>query len=330
MIRSMYSGISGIKANQTKLDVIGNNIANVGTTAYKGQRTRFQDMLNHTLKDSMGTSEDLGGSNATQVGLGVQLSGVDTSMTQGNMQSTGGTLDTAIDGNGFFVVERGSLTADPIEIDRDSDTIENLPTGIKLLYTRDGSFKLDESSNLVNSSGMRVMGYAIDGDSIAYEDGIAKATFKDADTTFEVTEGTLIPLAIPDTVDYEGTTVRVKSFTIDESGVIRAVLDNNKTTVLGQVAMASFKNPEGMKKLGGNLWENSLNSGEAVYRNGVGVEDSNKSSYGNIIQGMLEMSNVDLAEQFSDMIVASRAFQANGKIVTTSDEILDNLINLKR
>ncbi|MPN43754.1 Flagellar hook protein FlgE [bioreactor metagenome] len=101
---------------------------------------------------------------------------------------------------------------------------------------------------------------------------------------------------------------------------------------VGQIAMASFKNPEGMTKVGKNLWQNSANSGPAIYRTGVGTAaaDANDNGYGDMIQGMLEMSNVDLSEQFTDMIVASRAFQANGKIITTSDEILQELVNLKR
>ena len=94
--------------------------------------------------------------------------------------------------------------------------------------------------------------------------------------------------------------------------------------------MSSFKNPAGLTKEGKNMYSTSASSGEALYRNIDGATDSNEKGYGDIIQGRLEMSNVDLAEQFTEMIVASRAFQANGKIITTGDEILQDLVNLKR
>lgn len=98
MLRSMYSGISGMKVNQTRLDVIGNNISNVNTTGFKSSRARFKDMLNQNVSNAMAPSQNQGGTNASQVGLGVQLASIDAVMTQGNLQSTGRALDLAIDG----------------------------------------------------------------------------------------------------------------------------------------------------------------------------------------------------------------------------------------
>ncbi|WP_097025845.1 flagellar hook-basal body complex protein [Clostridium peptidivorans] len=335
MIRAMYSGISGLRANQTKLDVIGNNIANVGTTAFKNQRIRFQDMLSQNVRQATGPGRNLGGTNASQVGLGVQVAGIDTTMTPGNMQTTGGTLDTAIDGDGFFVVGKGPTDA-KIVIKKDDMTADT-GTTMETMFTRDGSFTLDYNSNLVNSDGLRIMGYATTADgktSISYgSDGKRTMEFVDSESEdLKADEQQLVPLAIPDEIEDGGEKLKVKSFSIDKNGVIKAVLSNNKVTALGQIAMASFKNTEGMTKLGKNLWQNSANSGEAIFRNGVGTDATtpNDSGYGDMLQGMLEMSNVDLAEQFSEMIVASRAFQANGKIITTSDEILQELVNLKR
>jgi flagellar hook protein FlgE len=126
--------------------------------------------------------------------------------------------------------------------------------------------------------------------------------------------------------------VRVKTFSIELDGVIKAVLDDGSVALIGQVAMASFKNPAGLTKLGKNLYSESANSGEAVIRSGLGsaAADDNSRGYGDMLQGMLEMSNVDLGEQFTEMIVTSRAFQANSKTITTGDEILQDILNLKR
>lgn len=334
MIRAMYSGISGLKANQTKLDVIGNNIANVGTTAFKNQRIRFQDMLSQNVKEATGPGRTIGGTNPSQVGLGVQVAGIDTTMTQGNMQPTGGMLDVAIDGDGFFIVGKGDIEG-KITIDTSDDkymTIKSA-TDMETMFSRDGSFKLDYNGNLINSDGLRVLGYAFEGYEI--EDGKVKMAYVDAEDKDlkPATEDELVPLAIPDEIEGEdGEMKRVKSFSIDKNGLIKAVLSDNTVTAVGQIAMASFKNPEGMTKAGKNIWQNSANSGPAVIRTPVGTEadSANDEGYGDLAQGMLEMSNVDLAEQFSEMIVASRAFQANGKIITTSDEILQELVNLKR
>jgi len=135
MLRSMYSGISGLRANQTKLDVIGNNIANVGTTAFKSQRVRFQDMLSQSMKEGTGAGNTVGGTNPSQVGLGTQIAGIDTTVTQGNMQPTSNNLDFAIDGDGYFKVTLGNGTA---------------------AYERAGSFTVDRNGNLVDSNGNKL------------------------------------------------------------------------------------------------------------------------------------------------------------------------------
>ncbi|MGL5352307.1 MAG: flagellar hook-basal body complex protein, partial [Clostridium sp.] len=157
--------------------------------------------------------------------------------------------------------------------------------------------------------------------------------FVDATGDLKSYDGELKTLRIPDKVRIPGTDqeLRVKTYTIDKSGVINGVLEDGRVAALGQIAMASFKNPEGLSKLGGNLYSSSVNSGSAVIKSGVGtLGDDNSKGYGDNLQGMLEMSNVDLAEQFTDMIVSSRAFQAAGKMITTGDEILQDIINLKR
>lgn len=173
MLRSMFSGISGMKVNQTKLDVIGNNIANVNTTGFKSSRARFSDTLNQNVSDAMAPTQNAGGINASQVGLGVQLASIDSVMTQGSMQTTGRALDVAIDGNGFFMVSNGpSIYGDGmLEVsNRGNHTVtdESLKnSGSQLMYSRDGSFILDTDGSLLTGDGYRVMGYSLTNDDSA-------------------------------------------------------------------------------------------------------------------------------------------------------------------
>ncbi len=171
MLRSMYSGISGMKVNQTKLDVIGNNIANVGTTSFKSQRARFTDMLSQNVKNAMAPTNSQGGTNSSQVGLGSQLASIDTIMTYGNLQSTGRTLDVAIDKGGFFIVSNGPIINGDSQIQVNhtagTHTIDNnslTNSGASLMYTRDGSFIKDSDGNLLTGDGYRIMGYSLTND----------------------------------------------------------------------------------------------------------------------------------------------------------------------
>lgn len=175
MLRSMYSGISGMKVNQTKLDVIGNNISNVGTTSFKSSRARFSDMLSQNVSDAMAPSNNQGGVNASQVGLGVQLASIDSVMTQGMMQPTGRALDVAIDGDGFFMVSKGPAIYDgTLEVNHRAGahniTEQSLSnSGSEIMYSRDGSFILDEQGNLLTGDGFRVMGYSLTNDDSSQE-----------------------------------------------------------------------------------------------------------------------------------------------------------------
>lgn len=170
MLRSMYSGISGMKVNQTKLDVIGNNISNVGTTSFKSSRARFSDMLSQNVSDAMAPSNNQGGLNASQVGLGVQLASIDSVMTQGMMQPTGRQLDVAIDGDGFFMVSKGpAIYGATLEVNHRAGahniTEQSLSnSGSEIMYSRDGSFILDEQGNLLTGDGYRIMGYSLTND----------------------------------------------------------------------------------------------------------------------------------------------------------------------
>lgn len=264
MLRSMYSGISGMKNSQTKLDVIGNNIANVNTTGYKKATISFQDLMSQTTSGAQGPAGGRGGINASQVGLGSQQGAIANIHTQGFNQVTNNPLDFLIQGDGMFVVqEQGGAT----------------------YYTRAGNFFLDDDGNIVNPDGYYLQG--VDGD----------------------------PINIP-----EG----AESFSVAKDGTVTYVDDQGATQTAGQIALAKFSNPGGLEKVGGNLYLNTNNAGF------VGTGAPGENGTGDVISNALEMSNVDLSEEFTEMITAQRSFQANTRIITTSDEILQELVNLKR
>ena len=344
MLRSLYSGISGMKVNQTKLDVIGNNLANVSTTAFKGSRVNFSTTISQTLGSASAASDSLGGVNGKQIGLGAQISSIDKIMSQGSMQSTSRSLDVAVDGSGYFMVATGpALTGDA----KDSITIKDngvgtMPANSSVAYTRDGSFVLDNEGNLLTSKGYRVLGFAmqttnpVNGGNIDNIEADGKVLYVESNNQTKAIDDKLVSLKIPDKVikvDAQGkrTEVAVKSFNISADGLITGVLETGEITALGQIAMSSFKNEVGLTDIGNNMYEPSGSSGAAIISSGKNsTAGRNSSGYGDILQGYLEMSGVDMAEQFTDMIVATKAFQAAGKTITTGDEILSEIINLKR
>lgn len=275
MIRSMYSGISGLKNFQTKLDVIGNNIANVNTYGFKKGRTVFKDLYSQTVAGASGPSTDgsiRGGVNPKQVGLGAQLAAIDTIHSPGSTQFTGNTLDLAIEGDGFFKLQDGATAGEAV-------------------YTRAGNFYLVEDP-----------------------EGGGGSVIAD-------TEGRLL-------LDTDGNKITVPvtatNLSIGQNGEVKyideGVLDGEQT-----IGLTKFNNPGGLDKVGGNMYRQSSNSGEPLDGEPLGA-----GGHGSIKSGSLEMSNVDLSEEFTEMIVAQRGFQANTRIITTSDEILQELVNLKR
>jgi len=272
MLRSMYSGISGLKNFQTKLDVIGNNIANVNTYGFKKGRTVFKDMISQTTSGASAATATRGGVNPKQVGLGSQIAAIDTIHTGGSMQSTGRVLDLAVSGDGFFQVADGNA---------------NPPTAFAAdrLYSRAGNFYLDSNGFLVNGDGKYLVGT-----------GAA-------------------PINIPTTA---------QSMSVGQDGSISFVDAAGVLQNAGQLQLVKFPNSGGLTKAGSNYFQQSPASGIAQ----VGVPLT--AGLGGVQSGFLEMSNVDLSEEFTEMIVTQRGFQANTRIITTSDEILQELVNLKR
>lgn len=138
MMRSLYSGVSGLQNHQTRMDVIGNNISNVNTTGFKRGRVNFQDMISQQIAGAAKPTEELGGVNPKDVGLGMTIATIEQVFTQGNLQTTGVSTDVAIQGNGFFILKNGDES----------------------FYTRNGAFDIDKDGTLVNpSNGMRVQGW---------------------------------------------------------------------------------------------------------------------------------------------------------------------------
>jgi flagellar hook protein FlgE len=418
MLRSMFSGVSGLRSHQTMMDVIGNNIANVNTVGYKSSTTVFQDLLSQTLRGAGVATDTQGGTNPAQVGLGVRVAGVTTSFTQGASQLTGRATDLSIQGDGFFVARQGN---------------ENL-------FTRAGSLSFDALGRLVSPDGGVIQGWSADGSgaintnagvndivmplgqSIApsasetvrvggnlnatqtvgdelitsitvYDDqgaahnitlGFTKTAAgwdmqvyepdgADADTdpdaiagatasltfdpsTGEMTAPTTPPTFTPTvgewtnpvTLDFgtagdpealqqfagpnsvqalsqDGSALgSLQSFSIGQDGIVTGVFSNGRNRPIGQLALAAFANPTGLDKVGGSLYRPTVNSGLA----NIGTAGS--GGRGTLQGSTLEMSNVDLAQEFTSLIVAQRGFQANSRVITASDELLQDLVNLKR
>ncbi len=390
MLRSLYSGISGLRSHQTMLDVTGNNIANVNTTAFKSSATQFQDTLSQLTQGAGGPQEQIGGTNPAQVGLGVRVAGISTNFSQGSAQSTGRATDMMISGDGFFVTKTGAQT----------------------LYTRAGSFDFDGAGRLVSPDGAIVQGYtAVNGvvsdggptsdvtlplgvvapaatttsatgsgnhpsdaavdtalvrDVQVYDNtgtartvslkytktnggwdvagtdpngppGAASLTFVGGKQT---SAGTMtiggITVDMSKLTGFAGlTTVAVsnqdgraagtlKSYTLSKDGTLVGSFSNGASQAIGRVVLATFSNPGGLEKAGSSGYKSTFNSGNAT----IGTPGS--GSLGSLQAGALEMSNVDLSQEFTNLIVAQRGFQANARIITTSDEVLQELTNLKR
>lgn len=298
MLNSLYSGITGMKGQQTKMDVIANNIANVNTTGFKSQRVRFQDMISQLNSSAQGPNNNgRGGINAQQVGLGSSVSSTDMMMGGGSLNFSGRALDFGIQNgdNSFFVVSAdGGATGN-------------------FQYTRDGGFYTDYQGQLVNANGLRVMGYT--GGAPILDDG-----------SFELGDlgDDLQPLSIPETIIVDGEELEIQDYNIDNTGTIIGTFSDGNAYILGRIALSSFANADGLEKAGENLYNSTTNSGQPQY--GGPTDDG----FGMVRSGFLEMSNVDLATEFTEMIVASRAYQANTRSITTSDEMLQELINIKR
>ena len=406
MLRSLFSGISGLRAHQQMMDVTGNNIANVNTTGYKSSQTVFQDTLSQMVNAAGAPQNGSGGTNPAQVGLGVRTASVNANFSQGAAQTTGKAGDMMIQGDGFFIAKSGGES----------------------VYTRAGSFTFDANGSLTTPNGQIVQGWTAESDgtvntagspgnlklpigvslspvqtkgftltgNLSYEatgsasaktipiptidaqgrsgtlDVVLTRGADDAagNPVWDMTMPDVTPppaaksLSFPggkargeldtdgkdtgkinmggyeidvhDLTTYAGNTeARVSasdgsaagilsSYTVSNTGQIVGVFSNGMKQTLGQLALANFNNVNGLEKIGDSMFRSTVNSGLAQ----VGAAGS--AGLGLITSGALEMSNVDLAQEFTNLVIAQRGFQANSRIITTSDEILQELVNLKR
>ena len=409
MLRSMFSAISALNLHQTYMDVVANNLANVNTYGYKASRVTFQDQFSQTLWNGAGPTENLGGINPAQIGLGVRLGAISPNFTQGMLQNTNRNTDLAIQGDGFFIYNNG----------------------VTNLYSRDGSLEIDSEGYLVNgSTGARIQGWMANvvnniatvdtgmpisalqlplgatlaqqtqnaslfgnldssqavgykypvtlgvydslGDlhSVTIEFELANKSSKtwnwtasgtdvtgsgtvtfDTDGQSQTPSGTIHIAASNSggaadfdvTLDMSRLTQLASNtdlsmtyqdglaagsfssfFVTPQTGEVYGVYSNGMQRLIGQLALASFVNPSGLERVGNNMFMVGSNSGDAA------VGAAGTGARGTLAAGYLEGSNVDLGQEFTNMIIAQRGFQASSRVITTSDEMLLELVNLKR
>ncbi len=408
MIRSLRTAVTGLKSHQIRMDVVGNNIANVNSIGFKRGRTAFTEVLGQKI---FSASRASGGQsvNSSFIGFGVGVGAVNQNWNQGALENTNISTDLALNGDGFFVVNNGART----------------------MLTRAGNFAFDNQGRLVTSAGVNVQGYAVDEngkvDTSAFQDvtidfavqapprvteNVTVAGNLPSDTaegemvdissviydeqgrahsviisftktananewsyeakysgdlspepfsaetgtiTFDV-DGTLSsPAPITPTFDssyvssgstfsiglegltqYSGSTTvavqdqdgyargQVIGYYIDADGMVSLNFSNGEQQALYQLAVATVNNPDGLENLGESFFGLTSESGDPIYgRAGQEIQTA-------VVEGFLEMSNVDLATEFTDMIVAQRGYQASARVITTSDELLQETVNLKR
>ncbi|NLK00220.1 MAG: flagellar hook-basal body complex protein, partial [Clostridia bacterium] len=274
MMRSMFAAVSSLRNHQTRMDVVANNIANVNTVAFKSSRATFQDVFYQTLSGGSAPDDNRGGINPRQVGVGMSLNSIDTMFVQGNVEPTDNITDLMIQGDGFFILTDSSG--------------ENEADGSKF-YTRAGVFGFDAEGNLINKSdGKFVMGYTIGEDE--YNDDLEPLTWD-----IMTGEG---GLSISD----------LNTLTINSNGEI--IADGDPIAV---IALAKFPNNEGLDKMGENQFTWASAAGGEDENGGVdigkfGTAGDGDKGFGNtvIVPGAIEMSNVELAKEFTDMIITQR------------------------
>jgi flagellar hook protein FlgE len=431
VLRSMFTGISGLRSHQTMIDVTGNNIANVNTSGFKSNAVVFQDVLSQTLRGAGQPSTAVGGTNPSQVGLGVRVAAITTNLSQGSIQRTNRPTDVALEGDGYFILDSSagrsftrngafSLDANGYLVSQEgafvqgwqsnaAGVVNSAASATKLkipvgeLIAPQQTSNITFNGNLPNSA---ALGTVVSNSTLIYDQNgnditLAVAYTKAAGNSWNVTAtytptggGAPVPVvglapavlsfdatgstitspppagaplrsrinipaaAIPGlttalNLDYggnlpsgvadplkatgfadttslnaitqdgsaEGT---LNSFGIGQDGLVVGSYSNGRTKAIGQIALALFSNPEGLEKSGGNNFIETVNSGLPQ------IGAATIGGRGLMAAGALEMSNVDLAQEFTNLIVGQRGFQANSRVITTSDEILQELVNLKR
>lgn len=301
MVKSMYAAVAGLRTHQSRMDVISNNIANVNTWGYKSRSANFEDAMYQNVINSTGgnLANGTGGVNSSQLGYGVNMGSISTNFTTGSRGYTGQPLDCMIDGPAFFIVGgyNGGL---PVGLDKVAES------GLSL--SRVGMFGWDNTGQFVDNAGNYVYGFK---------------PIYDADdklTGFDETQ--LVQLNMADPKD-PTKLLDIKQTSIQADGTIVGVDQDNKPITLGKLAVATVGNPNGLEQGAGYLYQVGANAGA------INVSGPTKTT-GETISNYLEMSNVDLAMDISTMITTQRGYQANSKIITVTDQMLEELVNMKR
>lgn len=261
-MRSLDIAGTGMQAQQTNVEVISNNIANMTTTGFKRRRAEFQDLIYQNMRRVGSNSSDTGTivPSGAQVGLGVKTAAIYRINEQGNLQQTSNTLDLAIQGAGYFEV--------------------TLPDG-ETAYTRDGTFGLAADGTIVTADG------------------------------YTVQPGVTIP-------------TNATSVTINTSGQVQVTIQGQTApTTVGQLQLATFPNEAGLDAQGDNLFLQTAASGAPVTGNPA------STGFGTVMQGFIETSNVNVVSEITNLITAQRAYEMNSKVITTSDDMLSTLTNLR-
>ncbi len=297
MMTGMYAAISGLDANQTMLDETANNLANVNTVGYKSASVTFADSLTQVMRGASGPTSSNGGTNPEQVGLGVQVQATINQMSEGAFQSTNNPLDIAIEGPGFLRVGPGAP--------KEGALTTGLPTNLE--YTRGGDLTTNTAGMLTTQGGEYVIG----------RNAVVAAESETGNTYEAGKEDTYIqipPGSSNVSIGQDGSV----SYT-DENKESKTFLQR---VTAGYISLATFPNESGLERLGGSLWGRTANSGAPI----VGTPDT--PGFGSTIGGVLEMSNVDMATEMTNMITAERGYQANSRVISTADEMLATLVTM--
>ncbi|MEK7675863.1 MAG: flagellar hook-basal body complex protein [Verrucomicrobiota bacterium] len=282
MLRSLNTAVSGLQQFQARMDVIGNNVANVNTNGYKAARVDFADAFSQTLQFSSS------GAASMQIGSGVSTAAIKNLHTQGAISRTEVAEDLAIEGKGYFMVR---------------DTASNAQYA-----TRAGDFRLDNNGYLTTNAGQRVQGFSDGGLSTRGDiqiDGAGRPSTSDPAAT-------------------------MKSYAVDTEGKVNVYLSDGTQFTRGQILLQNFRDPQALVKEANNLYSGFGAAGPLGGAESPASAAPGTNGLGSIEAGALELSNVDLTNEFANLISTQRAFQASARIMTTGDELLQEIVNLKR
>ena len=390
MTGAMYAAVSGLKTHMSAMNVIGNNISNVNTTAYKATRYTFNEALYTTVRSGSDGNDQIGGQNPAQIGYGCSVGTIDLDMSTKNYNPTGNALDCMIDGDGFFIVGN----------DKENTGITRQTQAQGMNLSRLGNFTFDSQGYLVDGNGSLVYGFlrmtSLDEAGLnateeqmtspiltpirlpmCYVGANEDAAAEDADQNVSKTRTTVIwpriaagavedgniasynegagdregAVEIPETATLSR--LQPNSVSIDKTGLITAMTKDEQLVVVGYVALATVDNPNGVTHVNGRYYQ-ALGGAGSVHLTTIGggftylpgAEGDDNGEEGvelgtselmvesaggtELVTGGLESSGTDLAQEITNMIVIQRGYQANTRIVTVTDNMLEELVNMKR